>query len=588
MVDTSITLTPSVAHASGACTITASAALFTAADVGRLVAIFQKVNTVRAASTAYTAGQLLIAEYNQVPRVYRVTQAGTTAAASLAGTTPDYDLAAPNETGPTVADGTAVLKYLGPGRHVWGWAVITGFTSSTVVDATIDPRGPFGATTASLRWKLGEFSDARGWPAAGTYHKGRLWLGGTTTRPQTLWASEAGAFDGFAATEPDGTVLDTNAIAITLDDDQVNAIRWLSSSPRGLAVGVQSGEFLVTPANRNAPLSPANITADRQGDRGTDADIAPQRVSGVVLFPQRGKRRLRQLDYDYSVDRFTTQDLTALAHDIAGPGFVETAYADSPDGVFYGLRSDGKIAVLTFDIEQKLRAWTIDQIGGTDAVVESIAAVPDPDGTGHDLYCAVARTIGGATVRSVEVIRSPQDFGTDSQASGYFVDAGLTYSAASVAVNTVTGLAHLEGQTVRVVADGSRRDDQVVNGGSVPVTGPAAYVVHVGLPYRMRIVDLPPEAPNLKGTAQGQPKRIVKAWLRLLDSLGGEVAGLGQRREALVFRDIANDMGEAVPLFSGDKQLTPRDGWGTSGQLEIVHDDPLPFTLLAVIKEMGA
>jgi hypothetical protein len=587
MADTAITLTPDTAHASGPCVITASADLFTADDVGRILAIFHKVDTVRAPATAYTAGQLLIAEYNQVPRVYRVTQAGTTAAADLAGTTPDYDLAAPNETGPTVEDGTAVLKFLGPGRHVWGWATITAVTSATEVDAEIDPRGPFGADTASLRWKLGEFSNARGWPAAGTYHKGRLWLGGTRTRPQTLWASEAGAFDGFAGSEPDGTVLDTNAIAVTLDDDQVNAIRWLSSSPRGLAVGVQSGEFLVGPANRNAAIGPANVTADRQGDRGTDGDIAPQRVSGVVLFPQRGKRRLRQLDYDYSVDRFTTQDLTALAHDIAGPGFVETAYADVPEGTFYALRADGRIAVLTFDVEQKLRAWTLLAIGGADAVVESIAAVPDPDGTGHDLYCAVARTIGGATVRSLEFIRSPYDFGQDSQASGCFVDAALTYAGA-VAVNTVTGLSHLEGQAVRVVADGSRRDDQVVTGGAVTVTGPAARVVHVGLPYRTRIVDLPPDAPQMKGTAQGQPKRIVKAWLRLLDSLGGEVAGRGQRRQALVFRDIADNLGEAVPLFTGDVQLSPRDGWGTSGQLEIVHDDPLPFTLLAIIKEMGS
>lgn len=586
MADTNITLTPSVKHASGACTITASAALFTAADVGRLVAIQHKVDTVRAAATAYTAGQILISEYNQVPRLYRVTGAGTTAAASLAGTTPDYDLNAPNETGPAIADGTAVLKYLGPGRHVWGWATITGFTSTTVVDATIHPRGPFGANTASLRWRLGEFSAARGWPAAGAYHQGRLWLGGTATRPNTLWASEAGDFDGFAPSEADGTVLDSNAIVIALDDDQVNAIRWLASGPRGLVVGVQSGEFLVAPANRNAALAPGNITADRQGDRGTDADIAPQRVAGTVLFPQRGKRRLRQLDYDFSVDRFVTPDLTALADHIAGPGFVETAYADVPDGTFYGLRADGLVAVLTFDLEQKLRAWTLLALGGADAKVESIAAVPDPAGTGHDLYCAVSRTIGGATVRHLEFIRAPFRFDSEAQAAGFFVDAGLTYDGAPV--NTVTGLAHLEGQAVRVVADGSRRDDQVVAGGSVAVTGPAARVVHVGLAYRSRVVDLPPELPAPDGgTAQGQSKRVVKLWLRLLDAAGGQVAGLGEAREALVFRDIADAMGQAVPLFTGDRHVVPRASWGASGQVEIVHDEPLPFTLLAIMKQVA-
>jgi hypothetical protein len=586
MADTSITLTPSVAHASGACTITASAALFTAADVGRLVGILHKCDTLRAAATAYTAGRIFISEYNQVPRLYRVIKAGTTAAAALAGTTPDYDLDAPNETGGTIEDGTAVLKYLGPGRHVWGCATITAFTSTTVVSASINPRLPFAAAAASLRWRLGEFSDARGWPAAGTFHKGRLWLGGTTTRPQSLWASESGNFEGMAPTEPDGTVLDTNAIAIALDDDQVNTVRWLVSGPRGLAVGVASGEFLVGPLNRNGALSPANITADRQGDRGSDADIAPQRISGVVLWPQRGRRRLRQLEYDFGVDRFTTADLTALADHIAGPGFVETAYADTPDGVFYGLRADGLIACLTFDLEQKLRAWTLWRMGGTDAVAESIAVVPDPDGTGTDLYVAVARTIGGATVRSIEIIRSPVDFAREDQAAGFFVDCGLTYDGP--AINTITGMGHLNGETVRVVADGSRRDDQVVAGGIVPVTGPAAQVVHVGLPYRMRIVDLPPEYQTRQGSAQGQQKRVVKVRLRLLDAAGGEVGSPGlTTRERLNFRDVEMAVGTAVPLFTGDRGVSAYARWGESGQVEILHDDPLPFTLLAIIKEMA-
>ena len=586
MTDTSITLTPDTAHASGPCTITASAPLFTADDVGRLVGILHKCDTVRQPATAYTAGQIFISEYNQVPRLYRVIQAGTTAALNAAGTTPNYDLAAPNETGGTIEDGTAVLKFLGPGRHVWGCATITAFTDEEEVDAEIDPRFPFAADTASLRWRLGEFSAARGWPAAGTFHKGRLWLGGTTARPQNLWASEAGNFEGMSPTEPDGTVLDTNAIAIALDDDQVNTVRWLVSGPRGLAVGVASGEFLVGPLNRNGALSPANITADRQGDRGSDADIAPQRVSGVVLWPQRGRRRLRQLEYDFGVDRFTTADLTALADHIAGPGFVETAYADTPDGVFYGLRSDGVIACLTFDLEQKLRAWTLWRIGGTDAVVESIAAVPDPDGTGTDLYCAVARSIGGATARSIEVIRSPVDFARADQADGFFVDCGLTYDGA--AINTVTGLGHLNGETVRVVADGSRRDDQVVAGGSVAITGPAAQVVHVGLPYRLRIVDLPPEYPTQQGASAGQKKRVVRVTLRLLDAAGGEVGSPGlASRERLNFRDIEMETSAAVPLFTGDRDVSTFARWSTAGQVEIIHDDPLPFTLLAIIKEMA-
>lgn len=585
MADTNITLAPSVAHASGAATITASAALFTAADVGRLIGILHKCDTTRVAAAAYSAGKVFIAEYNQVPRLYRVTKAGTTAAANLAGTTPDYDLNVPNEVGPTVLDGTAVLKYLGPGRHVWGWAIITGFTSSTVVDVSIHPRGPFAATYGSLRWRMGEFSDARGWPIASTFYKGRLWLFGTATKPQTLWASETSDFESFAPTEPDGSVLDTNAIAYSIDTDQVNTARWLVPSPRGLLAGTASGEFHITPNNKNAALSPGNIGADPQGDRGSHSNATPTRVSGLVLFPQRGGRKLRQLEYDAIPERFTSPDVAALASHITGGGFLETAYADLPGGTFYGLRPDGKVAALTLDADQKMRAWTLLEFPG--ATVESITAVPDPDGTSSDLYLAMARTIGGATVRTMEWLRDPFDGETEDAADAFMVDAGLTLDSAT-SINRVSGLDHLEGETVAIVADGSVRQNQVVTAGAVDITGTAARKVHVGLPYRARVLTLEPEVAKPGGTtSQGSRKRSVAATLRLLHSGGGSVAGLGMDFEALAYRRQVHAMGAAVPLFSGDYDVSPRSRPGT-GQLDIIHDEPLPFTLLALIQEVTA
>lgn len=582
MVDTSIALAPASSHTSGAMTVTASAALFAATDVGRAIAILHRVDYLRVAATALSVGKLLIAEYNQVARLYRVIKAGTTASANLAGTTPDYDMNVPNEPGPAVLDGSAVLKYLGPGRHVWGFGVITAYTSTTQVTVTVDPRGVFGATYASTRWRLGAFSDTLGYPIAGSFHRGRLWLGGCTAQPQTLWASQASDFENFAPSEADGTVLDTSAIAISLDDDEVNRIRWLSSFPRGLAVGTASGEFLITPANRNAAISPANIAADRQGDRGTDATGTPQRVGGIILFPQRGGRRLREMQYDFASDRFASADLTALADDIAGAGITETAYSDTPDGMWWGVRADGKLACLTYDAEQKLRAWTLDALGGG-GIVESIAAVPDPDGTGSDLYLCVARTFDETTTRTIEVLRSPQRFEIEDAADGYYVDVGLTYSGTPV--NTVTGLTHLEGQTVAICADGSVRQAQVVESGQVTITGPAASTIHVGLPYTTRIVDLPPERPGGPSIA-GSPVRLVKVTLRVVDTGGGAVGGLYSRAEALAWRTIDDNLGEAVPLFTGNRDVTTFGNWGTDGQVLITTADPLPFTLLAIVKEV--
>jgi hypothetical protein len=585
VADTSIALAPSVAHASGTATVTASDSLFTAADVGRLVAILHKCGAVRAAATAVSAGQIFISEYNAVPRLYRVIAPGTTAAADMAGTTPDYDLNAPNETGLNVLDGSAVLRYLGPGRHVWGWARITAYTNATTVTVAIDPRAPFGNTYASLRWRLGEFGGGRGYPACGTFHRGRLWLAGTPATPSGIWASQVGDFENFGPTEPDGSVLATNGIAASLDADEVETVRWLVSAPRGLVAGTASGEWLIAGANRQAALAPDNIEAARQGDRGTGPTGTPVRAGGAVIFPQRGERRLREMAYDFAGDRFASPDLASLSDDIAAEGFTALAHADVPDGALHALRSDGRIATLTYDPEQRMRAWTIDELGG-DGVVESICAVPDAAGTGTDLYCVVARTVDEVTTRTIEVIGAPFRGDLEGQDAGFFVDSGLTYSGA--AVTSVTGLAHLNGREVAICADGSMRQAQTVSGGTVAISGTAARTVHVGLAYRSTVIDLPPAIDTQAGPLQGMAQRLVGVTLRLHETGLIHVGGPGERTTEVQFRTTADAIGEAVPLFTGERDVTTFADWGPTAQVRITTTAPLPMTVLAIVKKVEA
>lgn len=580
MTDTSIMLTPQYANASGPMIVLATAALFTAADVGRLLSIRQLASE-RIAATAYTVGTIVFAQYANVPRLYRVTGAGTTAAASLAGTTPNYDLNAPRETGSAILDGTATLKYIGAGRHVWGWSTITAFTSSTQVTVNVDPRGPFAATTSSLNWRLGEYSDARGWPVAGTFFEQRLIVAGTLTKPQSVWSSQSADFENFAPSEPDGTVLDTSAITISIDDDTVNTVRWLSGFTQGLALGTASGEFVIAPANANGGLSPTNIKAKRKGDRGSDASSPPLRVGGTLAFVEIGGRKIRQLEYQFGTDSFTTVDLSQLSERITGPGIVETAFVARPDAAMWLLRSDGLIAAVTFDVEQKVRAWTLLTI--QDGLVESLSAGPSPDATTTDVYVQVVRVFGGVTRRTIEIVRAPFRADLDGITGYFMVDAGLTYSGTPV--TSVSGLGHLEGREVAIVADGSLRTRQTVVSGTVAVTGPASSTIHVGLPFTTSIKTLPPEAGAGGGTAQGQMKRAGKVTLRLLESLGGKV-GRGTNLEQLVMRSLDEPISAAVPLFTGDKRVGDASSWDRTGQIDIVQDEPLPLTVLAIIQEI--
>lgn len=578
---TDTTITPG--SRSGTVTLTASAATFAATDVGRLVALRDEA-PARAASTAYSVGDVFHADDRGVVRVYRVVTAGTTAAANMAGTTPDYDQAMPTGEDDAVRDGTAVLRYLGRGKAVWGWGTISAFTSSTSVNATVATGNSLPATTATKRWKLGEWGGTRGWPRAVTFFSSRTVWGGAEASPQTLWFSQVGDYENMGAVEPDGTVLDTNAVTLTLDDPEVNTVRWLVGAQRGLFVGTPSGEFAVGPASEQQAFGPSNYKVARQGDRGSGTDIAGLRVGGVILFVQRGGKRVRELTYDFGSDSFQTPDLTILSDHVLGAGAVEVAHQENPDGVLWLVRSDGALVSLTFDREQQVRAWARHVLGGVNAVVESVAAVPNPDGTDDDVYLAVSRTVGGSTVRWVEWMRPAFRADLEAAADGFFVDAGLTYDGA--AATTITGLSHLNGETVAICADGAERPTQVVSGGQVVIEAPAASVVHVGLPYTSTLTTLPPEVATGAGSAQGKTKRVSRAVLRLHESMGG-MLGRGSTMDAILYRTPFDDMGAAVPLFTGDKDLVFPAGYDEAGQVTITTAAPLPLTVLAVVTEVN-
>lgn len=583
--DTVVTLTPSAK--TGSVTVTASSNTFASTDVGRLLSIKDEA-PARAASTAYVVGDVFYHDDrggSGVKRIYRVIQAGTSAAASMSGTTPNYDLAAPMTEGLEIRDGTCVLRYLGRGKAVWGWGTITAYTSATQVTVAVATDGPFANTTAALHWRLGEFSDARGWPRVVCFYQNRMILASTTSKPHGVWTSETGDFEKFSPCDPDGVVLDTNGLVESLDDDKLSRAHFLLPGPRGVFIGTSSGGFLFGPSsNTNRVLTPSNAEARRQTDSGAISTTPGVRIGGASIHVDEGGRQLREVVYDFATDSYKDNDLTLLAEHIAGTGIVEIAYQRNPDGVIWAVREDGVLLSLTYDADQEVRAWGRHILGGTDVVVESVCCVPAADGKSDDVYVSVRRTIGGATVRYVEVIGQPFREDRDGQSGAFHVDCGLSYSGAPV--TSVTGLSHLEGETVRVFADGAVRSDRVVTAGAIYIDTPAASVVHVGLPFRSRVKTLPLEGGGGKGTAMGQARRVHEVSLRLLETGAARIAMGDGERELIDFRDVSDAMDTAAPLFTGVKRWPGKGGWDRDFVVTIESYHAEPLTVLGVAMEV--
>jgi len=469
----------------------------------------------------------------------------------------------------------------------WEWKEITTFTDTTHVD--VDDSDTISATAS---WRLGVWSETTGYPSTATFHEDRLVFGGPTDNPQRIDASNTSDYENFAPTDADGTIPDNRSLAFTFNANQVNAIRWMLSDEKGMVVGTVGGEWLVRPSIQGEALTPSNITAKQATTYGS-ADLQALKSGKAALFVQRSGRKVRELNYFFDVDGFQAGDLTILANHITESGIKDTAYVEEPQPIVWMARNDGTLVGVTYERSpDSLRAgWHRHVIGGVgDASgnapdVESVAAIPAPDGTYEELWLVLKRYINGETVRYIEYLSRHFDDET-AQEDSFFVDSGLTYDGAST--STVSGLDHLEGETVAILADGAVQASKTVTNGAITLDT-AASVVHVGYNYNSDGEMLRLEAGAADGTALGKTRRtnrIAVMFYRSLGlKLGFDLDNAGDL-DTITFRTTATQLNNPPALFSGIKTFEVNGGYDFDNFIAWRQDQPLPSTILAVAPQM--
>jgi hypothetical protein len=300
-------------------------------------------------------------------------------------------------------------------------------------------------------------------------------------------------------------------------------------------------------------------------------------VGDSTLFVQRSGRKIYEVTYSITAEKNQTRDLSVLADHITRGGIVDMCYQQDPHSIVWAARGDGVLIGLTLQQEQRVTGWHRHPIGGN-GVVEAVASIPAPDGTRDDLWMIVRRTINGQSKRYVEYLNPEYDEGDDIE-DAFYVDSGLTYDGASATV--ISGLSHLEGETVDILGDGMVLPSKTVSGGQITLDY-AASVVQVGLPCPAKLKPMRLEAGAQDGTAQGKTKRINKLNIRLWNTVGGKAGPREDLLDEIPFRTTANNMDEAIPPFTGDKLIEWPGGYEVNGDIIIVQDQPLPMTVVAM------
>ena len=415
------------------------------------------------------------------------------------------------------------------------------------------------------------------YPGTVAFFDERLFWGGTPNQPQTIWASKVNDFENLTT----GSAAD-DALKFTLVDDQMNAVRWMSAH-KVLLLGTAGGEFSVQASNLNEALTPSNLTARRQTTVGAKS-VQAVRVGTAAIYVQRAGRKLQEIAYSYESDSYVSPELTLLAGHVTRAGIRSMAWHQEPWRVLWCVLDDGQLVGMTYMRDQQVVAWHRHPLGGINAKALSVACIAGTNET--QLWVVVERTINGGTKRYVEKMTgefwasSPHD-----KTGAVFVDSAIDYNGSPATV--LTGLDHLIGETVQVLADGATHPDCTVSAGGAITLDRAASVVQVGLACPALLETLDIEAGAQDGTAQTRRRRISEVGVRLFQTLGCKVGYIDQDGsevlETVLFRNPTDPTDASPPLFSGDKVIAFPPRITREARVVVKQDAPLPITVTAIV-----
>jgi len=416
---------------------------------------------------------------------------------------------------------------------------------------------PFFNTTdiASGNWELetgyeNVWSASKGYPRTVTFHQGRLYFGGSKSRPSTIWGSKVGLFFDFEAIEG----LDDDAVEATLDTNTFNAITDIISG-RDLQVFTSGGEFVV-PQEGLTPITPTDFFLQSVSRNGIKEGVRVQQLESGVLFIQRQGKQLSEIAYSDTQLTYVTSKISLLSgHLLKGPKSMDIRRAvntDENDLLLIVNENDGSIAAFSL-----LRAQNV--IAPSEFTTNGDYVDVGVDIT--DIYTVVKRTDNSTDKYYVEVF--DETVRTDSAVTGGAV-ASLDAS-------------HLDGQTVNVISDGLVEEDQTADS-AVTFTNTPTTSCEVGMPYNVIVRTMPIDVRMQSGTRIGFKKRIVE-----VNALLYETQNLVINGNLVPIRSLgAGALDSSVPEFTGTKVLHGILGYSNNGQITVTQNTPLKFTLLGL------
>lgn len=396
------------------------------------------------------------------------------------------------------------------------------------------------------------------WPGVGAIFQGRLWLMATLNEPEVMWGSRSGEYEKFYVTDVDAPVA-SDAI-MHLPMEHYGQIQWAIGSKR-LIIGTSNSEYVL--ASPDGLLRPGSIQISRQSSYGS-ARVQPTQVNDQILYVSSDRRKVRAMSYSDNVGNWISDDMLYLSEHLSKPRIKDIAWVKNPDNLLWCLLLDGTMLSCTYERNNNVLGWMPhDTQGSFDDI-----AVGELFGTSYlnVLATRLPGVINYELMFSTESITPPLDAQERHEDPTPFT--------------VVSGLDHLEGLTVQIVADGAVRPEQVVVGGEITLTIPASDV-YIGLGYDTEITTLPLDKGSPTGSGTSHMKRWNRIYVRLLDSAKPIING-----DRPPTRSPSTPMNTSEPTRTEDISVGNL-GWDRNALVHVKQDLPKHLTVLAIFGELG-
>lgn len=484
--------------------------------------------------------------------------------------------------------------------------VVATFSSISVIP--IDTLVANPAEHSTNAWRVGLWNSINGYPSVASFFKGRLVLANTLLMPQTVWFSRVEDYENNGFSTP---LIDSDAIAATLDSKEINAIRAMIPK-EDLVLVTEGGIWKVAGSRETGVLSPTSIEASFQ-NKISGSSIPPVVIDESIILAPRGQTSLKEITYSNETAGYPGRDLTVLAEHLfkgvfkltTGPPIpgspsytslkiIDMAYAESPSKVLWCVRNDGTLLGLTYSKEHNVFGWHQHTTSGAFGVgFLNVCTIPgeynEKFDTVDDVYFVVRRVVPTYPFYTHHIECFNQRITAAVLYDYSFLDNSVSYDDSLNPISTMYGLDHLLGRTVTALADGNVVSGLTVTdfgGGNIGITLPlAAGLIHVGQPFKTEIEQLDLESTGNTGTTLGKEKSVISANIYVKDTRNLKVGYDEATEERLVLTD-EEDSDLPTPLRTGVYEIPIENDLKKTKGLYMSNELPVPMSILATITRL--